>query len=150
MTRTIKNILSLLLLLCTLSLQAQPEVISSAALQSSRFSKSSKSYIGAPVGVSSVTGAALSDPALSLPSVAGAGVKQHAGRNSSYIYTPFATDMPVAVSGGNRPRRLSENDFYEDDDNPGEMGEKSDNYPLGDGWVLLLFAAGWLAVRRRS
>lgn len=59
--------------------------------------------------------------------------------------TGISTGAPLTIT---RPRRVGENDGFEDEDEPESPGEPN---PIGDGvWALLLLAAGYVIYRMRA
>ena len=57
---------------------------------------------------------------------------------ASTVYTPFSDETP-SNSGDNGPSKISgRRNAFDKPDNP---GEEPDQYPLGDAWSLLIFAA---------
>ncbi len=75
-------------------------------------------------------------------------VSSKSGEMASEIYTPFTENVRSAVS-----RRRVDNDDDDDDElpgvTPGDPGTQSNQFPLGDGWIMLLLAAGWSVIIKR-
>ena|GEM_PF-2015838 len=97
--------------------------------------------VQSPVGV---TPSYSSSDYSALPSVS-----PKSGRMASEIYTPFAGSVNQGVM-----KRRADSDDDDDDDlpgvTPGDPGTQSQNFPLGDGWVMLLFSTLMMVVIRRK
>lgn len=140
-----KTLLINCLLLLSVVLFGQ-QVISNNALSSQRQRHSGvcSSLIYAPgaLSVQSPVGAPSysSSDYSALPSVS-----PKSGRMASEIYTPFAGSVNQGVM-----KRRADSDNDDDDDlpgvTPGDPGDQSKNFPIGDGWVMLLFATLMMVV----
>ncbi len=119
------------------------QVLSNAALQSQRHSSSSSlSSSGFSFsGVSSSSPRSIGLSMSSSPSVSSSASFSYSGsRLASTIYAPGAT----SVGGSPLSRRRIGGDDDDDDDipgvTPGDPGQQSQNFPIGNEMVLLLFA----------
>ena len=75
-------------------------------------------------------------------------VSSKSGEMASEIYTPFTENVRSTVS-----RRRVDNDDDDDDElpgvTPGDPGTQSNQFPIGDGWIMLLLAAGWSVIIKK-
>ena len=144
-----KTLMFIFVLFVSVGMSAQ-QVLSSAALQSQRHSSSSSlSSSGFSFsGVSSSSPRSIGLSMSSSPSVSSSASFSYSGsRLASTIYAPGAT----SVGGSTISRRRIGGDDDDDDDipgvTPGDPGQQSQNFPIGNEMVLLLIAAAWLIIK---
>lgn len=145
-----KTLMFIFVLFVSVGINAQ-QVLSSAALQSQRHSSSSSlSSSGFSFsGVSSSTPRSIGLSMSSSPSVSSSAssFSYSGSRLASTIYAPGAT----SVGGSPISRRRIGGDDDDDDDipgvTPGDPGQQSQNFPIGNEMVLLLIAAAWLIIK---